>query len=74
MCKNIVLTLLIFLICFNIFFQACHIWKLIPTIYEAFIEEKGNPIWPDWLNIIKDISHVLVVFNSAINFLLYLVL
>ena len=54
----------------------CHIWKLIPTFYEAFNGDVENPLpaWPEWLNVIKNLSHVLVVFNSAVNFLLYLIL
>ena len=54
----------------------CHIWKLIPTFYEAFNGDVENPLpaWPDWLDTIKNLSHVLVVFNSAVNFLLYLIL
>ena len=50
----------------------CHIWKLIPTFYEAI--HGDDAVWPQWLSVIKDLSHVLIVFNSATNFLLYLVM
>ena len=54
----------------------CHIWKLIPNIYEAVhgFGEDGlaiQPEWPTWLNWIKDLSHIMVVLNSACNFLPY---
>ena len=39
----------------------------IPTIYEVV---RGGE-WPDWLRNIHDVSHSLIVFNSAVNFLLY---
>ena len=50
-------------------FIFCHIWKLVPTIYEGFYGEKTK--WPRWLEIINDVSHTLIVFNSAVNFLIY---
>ncbi len=56
-------------------FIFCHFWKLIPTIYEAINygdDGQAIPEWPEWLNTIKDLSHILVMLNSAINFLPYL--
>ena len=63
-------------LCIICLYLVCHIWKLIPTFYEAFTGDVDNPLpaWPDWLDTIKNLSHVLVVFNSAVNFLLYLIL
>jgi hypothetical protein len=49
----------------------CHIWKLIPTVYEAIHGFDETIRWPRWLRIIQNLSHVLVVINSAINFVPY---
>ncbi len=27
--------------------------------------------WPDWLVVVEHISHTLITFNSAVNFLIY---
>lgn len=54
-------------------FIFCHVWRLVPTLYESI--HVGNlKIWPDWLSIINDLSHTLIVFNSAVNFLIYVFL
>ena len=55
----------------------CHIWKFIPNVYDAIygFVENGSivmPDWPKWLHVIKDLSHIMVVLNSAFNFLPYL--
>ena len=50
----------------------CHIWKLIPTFYEVFYGEV-NFAELKWLQNIKDISHALIVLNSSVNFLIYVV-
>ena len=57
-------------------FLFCHVWKLIPTIYEAIYSGETQVLtdWPKWLLIVNDISHTLIVFNSAVNFLIYVVL
>ena len=82
-------------------FIFCHIWKLIPTMYEAvnwftssrnevwnnffpwpklwrknidFLLFQAEESWPNWLRIVNDISHTLIVFNSAVNFLIYSIL
>jgi hypothetical protein len=61
----------------------CHVWKLIPTIYEGVHEmgwdtsggkKAASAAWPDWLTAINDLSHTLIVFNSAVNFLIYITL
>ena len=53
-------------------FIFCHAWRLVPTIYEALYPGKNQ--LPNWLHHIHGISHSFIVFNSAVNFLLYTVL
>ena len=52
-------------------FIFCHVWRLLPTIYEAVYP---NLEWPNWVSHVTGISHSFIVFNSAVNFLLYTVL
>ena len=55
----------------------CHIWRLIPTAYEIIFLETDNTFmknWPFWLVHVYHLSHTLIVTNSAINFLIYVVL
>ena len=54
----------------------CHIWRIVPTAYEAICSEEGflSSKWPTWLIHIYHLSHLLIVTNSAINFLIYVVL
>lgn len=47
----------------------CHIWKFIPNVFEAI---RGMEKYPNWLHWINDLSHLMVVINSAFNFLPYL--
>ena len=56
-------------------FIICHVWRLIPTVYEALFSEDGTVItnWPKWLLHVYHLSHTLIVFNSAVNFILYVV-
>ncbi|XP_059084165.1 uncharacterized protein LOC131881343 [Tigriopus californicus] len=56
-------------------FVLCHIWRLIPTAYEAFFSVNGTVLnqWPVWLLHIHHLSHTLIVLNSSVNFLLYVV-
>ena len=54
-------------------FIFCHAWRLIPTIYEALYPNDDSN-YPYWLFHVHGISHCLIVFNSAVNFLLYTVL
>ena len=49
----------------------CHIWRLVPTIYELIY---GSEDFPNWIEHMTGFSHNMIVLNSAINFLLYLVL
>ena len=60
-----------------IMYLICHMWKFIPNCYDAIygFGEDGiatSPKWPKWLHLIKDLSHIMVVCNSALNFLPYL--
>ncbi|TRY78170.1 hypothetical protein TCAL_16684 [Tigriopus californicus] len=57
-------------------FIFCHFWKLIPTCYEVFVSHNGSnhDNWPFSVLVVEHISHLLITFNSAINFLIYLVL
>ena len=52
-------------------FLFCHVWKLIPTTYEVFF---GSDEYPKWMFTIKHLSHALIVLNSSVNFLIYIVL
>ena len=56
----------------------CHMWKIPPSIYEAwyliYYGVTTEVPWPPWLDILNDISHVLIQANSAFNFIIYLVL
>ena len=54
----------------------CHLWRILPTAYEALFSEDGTLLskWPPWLIHVYHLSHTLIVTNSAINFLLYVVL
>merc|ERR1711874_775003 len=49
-------------------FIVCHVWKLIPTIYELLHSEDGLELarWPGWLTTIKHLSHTLIALNSAV--------
>jgi hypothetical protein len=57
-------------------FIVCHMWKLIPTGYEAYNSDDGLNVtqWPFSLVVIEYISHSLIVLNSAVNFLIYVFL
>ena len=52
-------------------FLFCHVWKLIPTFYEVFVD---NENYPEWIYNIRHVSHALIVLNSSVNFLIYVVL
>ena len=52
-------------------FLFCHIWRLIPTIYELIFENEDEPLW---FTRMLGFSHTMIVFNSAVNLLLYIVL
>jgi len=63
-------------------FIFCHVWKLIPTLYEAMQnsdktedeENEEKTDWPQWYYVINNVAHLLIVFNSAVNFLIYSIL
>ncbi|XP_059099742.1 uncharacterized protein LOC131893655 isoform X2 [Tigriopus californicus] len=50
-------------------FLFCHIWKIIPTAYEVFVGSIAEG--PFWLINIQEISHLLIILNSSVNFLIY---
>ena len=52
-------------------FIFCHMWRLIPNAYEFFFKPEKDP---DWVLHMIGISHTLIVFNSAVNVLLYKIL
>ncbi len=56
-------------------FTFCHAWKAVPTVYEAASSENGLEVvgWPLALIVVEHLSHSLIVFNSAVNFLIYAV-
>ena len=62
-------------LCIVWLFIFCHVWKLIPTLYEGWNSSFNEGYkWPPWVTIINDLSHTLIVFNSAVNFLIYVAL
>ena len=54
----------------------CHMWKLPPSIYESwhFIQYGTKPFHPFWWDLVHDGSHLLILANSAFNFIIYLLL
>ena len=73
-------------LCIVWLFLFCHVWKLVPTFYSTFLEDGADVdidedkalgisvVWPDWLQIVENISHTLITLNSSLNFLIYIVL
>lgn len=73
-------------VCIVWLFLFCHVWKLVPTIYSTFIEDKdpesldedevlGITVnWPHWVLNIEEVSHTLITLNSSLNFLIYIIL
>ncbi len=57
-------------------FLFCHIWKMIPSAYEMLVGEDGvdGGESPTWMLHIQKISHALIVLNSSVNFLIYVML
>jgi hypothetical protein len=57
-------------------FIGCHVWKLIPTAFESGYSHDGlsHNNWPDWVLVVQHISHLLITLNSAINFLIYVIM
>lgn len=58
-------------LCIVWMFLFCHIWKLVPTAYEVLY---GDDHFPVWTHYIKHLSHALIVLNSSVNFLIYILL
>ena len=52
-------------------FVACHIWRIVPTVYEAYYGRGVN--LPVWLHYVIMVSHLFIVVNSTLNFLIYLI-
>ncbi len=60
-----------------VMYLVSHSWKFIPNCYDAIYgsEKDGEavlPTWPKWLYWVKDFAHIMVVCNSAFNFIPYL--
>ena len=50
----------------------CHIWRMVPNIYEAIYPDAGIGDHPIWLAYFSMASHILLALNSSVNFLIYL--
>ena len=55
-------------------FILCHSVKWIPNVYELMypLWVPDNHVWPNWIKIITHFSHLALVFNSSVNFYIYL--
>ena len=65
----------VMLVAISLLFVTCQSFKLIPDVYEAlFCMHKGTGecTAPAFVNKVVDLSHLLVCFNSAANFVIYL--
>lgn len=63
--------------CFIVwFFLFCHVWKLIPTAFEAGSSQDGlfHQDWPTWVLVVENLSHLLITINSTVNFLIYVIM
>ena len=64
-------------IAITIIYILCHMWKIPPSIYEAWYSITTNTIYVNhtvWWDMVNDISHLLILANSAFNFIFYLLL
>lgn len=54
-------------------FVVCHSIRWLPNIYEIRqgVLTKDQIVWPDWVSSVTEISHLLTVFNSSVNFYIY---
>ena len=52
-------------------FILCHSVKWIPNIYE-YVYPCPFSVWPNWTKVITHFSHLALVFNSSVNFYIYL--
>jgi hypothetical protein len=48
--------------------------NFLSSFWQSFQDGLELAQWPDWLVTIKHLSHTLIAFNSAVNFLIYAVL
>lgn len=63
-------------VCIVWLFIACHMWRVVLTIYELSHSKYGAEgtvveEWPGWVVFVEHLSHTLVTLNSAVNFLFY---
>ena len=64
-------------IAITIIYILCHMWKIPPSIYEAWYNITHNTTNMNhtvWWDMVNDISHLLILANSAFNFIIYLLL
>ena len=68
-------------IAITIIYILCHMWKIPLSIYEAWYTITHNTtimnhtVWWDMVyEMVNDISHLLILANSAFNFIIYLLL
>ena len=54
-------------------FLGSHVWKIGPNIYEVFHMDDDSK-WPRWMDYFCLVSHLMLVANSSLNFLMYLIL
>jgi len=54
-------------------FVVCHSIRWLPNIYEMRqgVLTENQLEWPDWVSSVTQISHLLTVFNSSVNFYIY---
>jgi len=54
-------------------FVLCHTVKWIPNTWELITMMTIGKVhkWPTWVNFIASASHLLIVFNSSVNFFIY---
>jgi len=70
--KNLILAQVSMAIVFS--FIVCHSIKWIPNIYEMLQVGRAADVpldWPEWIELVTHISHLMTVFNSSVNFYIY---
>ena len=54
-------------------FIVCHAVRWIPNIFEFTETDEGRPVrWPEWAHKVSQVSHLLTVLSSSVNFYIYL--